>query len=87
MVVKSDTARINPCPTALPASLAKGGGTAKAVTEGLDKTEEVNYFESPLSPCDIPPLQGDGKNDACFPTMRMKITHRNMNLRNFHGDF
>ena len=43
-IVNLYTARINPCPTAFFASLAKGGGTAKAVTEGLEKREEVNCY-------------------------------------------
>ena len=56
-----------------PASLAKGGGTAKAVTEGLEKRGKAIVlkkrggfvFESPLSLRDVPPLQG-GREERCL---------------------
>ena len=47
------------------ASLAKGGGTAKAVTEGLEKREDGNPLCHFVT---FPLYKGDGRSDVYFST-------------------
>ena len=64
-----------------PASLAKGGGTAKAVTEGLEKRGMVNcFFESPLLLRDIPPLQWGREERCLFFNAQIKIIYRRVSI-------